>query len=115
MKPFVCILFSESGHYTLPFNRFYPHGFEDDKIQDMGGHWINLICDDTIILFGTLDQHCDVIWPHNVAMCLLAKEYVSHDAYTLKIIQEHGEITIRPWSLLKQKMKSLRNTLKMIF
>lgn len=90
LKTFVCILFSNNGHYTLPFKRFYPHGFENDKIKDMGGRWINLVCDDHIVLFGTLDDTCDVIWSHNVAMRLLAKEYIKHDAYTLKIIQEHG-------------------------
>ncbi|EHI69349.1 TrmB family transcriptional regulator [Streptococcus ictaluri] len=92
LETFVCILFSESGHYALPFKRFYPHGFEMDKIKDMGGHWVNVICDDAIVLFGTLDTRCDVIWSKNVAMRQIAKEYVKHDAYTLKIIQEHGDI-----------------------
>ncbi|MEQ9763930.1 TrmB family transcriptional regulator [Streptococcus jiangjianxini] len=90
LDDFVCILFSASGRYNLPFKRFYQHGFEDEKRKDMGGRWVNLVCDDDIILFGTLDDHCDVIWTHNVAMRLLAKEYIKHDAYTLKIIQEHG-------------------------
>ncbi|MCP1638917.1 TrmB family transcriptional regulator [Streptococcus gallinaceus] len=89
LETFVCILFSNSGHYDLPFKRFYPHGFEADKIRDMDGRWVNLVCDDDIVLFGTVDDHCDVIWSHNKAMRLLAKEYVKHDAYTLKIIQEH--------------------------
>ncbi|MDG3135741.1 MULTISPECIES: TrmB family transcriptional regulator [Streptococcus] len=90
LETFVCILFSNSGQYNLPFKRFYPHGFEVDKIKDMGGRWINLVCDNDIVLFGTLDDVCDVIWSHNKAMRLLAKEYIKHDAYTLKIIQEHG-------------------------
>ncbi|AEF25192.1 TrmB family transcriptional regulator [Streptococcus parauberis] len=97
LEGFVCILFSPSGHYTLPFKRFYPHGFETDKLEDMGGRWVNLICDDDIVLFGTLDDTCDVIWSHNKAMRLLAKEYVKHDAYTLKIIQEHGQELARAY------------------
>lgn len=90
LETFVCILFSNDGHYELPFKRFYSHGFEADKIKDMGGRWVNLVCDD-IVLFGTVDDQCDVIWSHNQAMRLLAKEYIKHDAYTLKIIQEHGQ------------------------
>ena len=90
-------MFSPSGHYTLPFKRFYPHGFETDKLEDMGWRWVNLICDDDIVLFGTLDDTCDVIWSHNKAMRLLAKEYVKHDAYTLKIIQEHGQELARAY------------------
>ncbi|EGJ27921.1 TrmB family transcriptional regulator [Streptococcus porcinus] len=91
LQVFVCILFSKGGHYSLPFKRFYTHGFENEKIKDMGGSWINLISDDSIVLFGTLEHNCDVIWTHNLAMLILAKEYVKHDAYTLKIIQEHGD------------------------
>ncbi|PZO94830.1 TrmB family transcriptional regulator [Streptococcus halichoeri] len=89
LEEFVCVLFSEDGHYDLPFKRFYAHGFEIEKLEDMGGRWINLICDDRLVLFGTLNTTCDVIWTHNMAMRLLAKEYVKHDAYTLKIIREH--------------------------
>lgn len=97
LREFVCILFSESGHYSLPFDRFYTHGFEKDKLIDMGGHWINLVCDDNIVLFGNLDQTCDVIWTHNMAMRLLAKEYIKHDAYTLKIVKEHSDGMIKSY------------------
>lgn len=90
LSTFVCILFSNSGQYHLPFKRFYAHGFEAEKIHDMGGRWINVVCDDSVVLFGTIDTVCDVIWSHNQSMRLLAKEYIKHDAYTLKIIREHG-------------------------
>lgn len=94
LNEFVCILFSDRGNYQLPFKRFYAHGFEDEKIQDMGGRWINLVCDDEVVLFGNLDDTCDVIWSKNTAMRKLAKEYTRHDAYTLKIIQEHGSTLV---------------------
>lgn len=88
ISSFICILFSESKDYSLPFDRFYPHGFEEDKLKDMKGKWINLVCDDGV-LFGTLGEVCDVIWTHNVAMGRLAREYIKHDAYTLKVIGEN--------------------------
>ncbi|MGT2888646.1 TrmB family transcriptional regulator [Streptococcus didelphis] len=91
LEKFVCIFFSNSGHYTLPFKRFYSHGFEIHKVEDMGGRWVNLVCDNDIVLFGSIDSKHDVIWSHNETMRLLAKEYIKHDAYTLKIIQEHQE------------------------
>ncbi len=90
LDQFVCILFSTKSTYTLPFKRFYSHGFEMDKVKDMNGQWINLVSDDEV-LFGTLDEVCDVIWTQNQAMRLLSKEYIKHDAYTLKIIKEHTQ------------------------
>lgn len=90
LDKFVCILFSRDKHYSLPFSRFYPHGFEDDKLQDMGGKWINLVCDDSV-LYGTINNYSDVIWTKHHSMRMLAAEYIKHDAYTLKIIKEHGD------------------------
>jgi sugar-specific transcriptional regulator TrmB len=75
---FVLILFSNEHHYDIPLSNYYIHGFEEEKLK----------------VFGTMDelnQTIDVTWTQNRAMVSLSKEYVKHDAYTLKIIQENPD------------------------
>jgi sugar-specific transcriptional regulator TrmB len=92
IEKFVCILFGPDTDNQLPFKRYYDHGFTEMKLQDMGSRWINLICDNKSVLFGAVGDSCDVIWTQNSSMLSLAKEYVKHDAYTLKIIGENESI-----------------------
>lgn len=89
---FIIILFSQNKHYSLPLKKYYCHGFEDIKLKEMNGTWINLIVDDKEVVFGNLQDGKDIIWTKQPAMVLLAKEYVRHDAYTIKIIQENKEL-----------------------
>ena len=46
-------------------------------------------------MFGTINeelQSTDVTWTKKHAMVNLAKEYVKHDAYSLKVISESSEV-----------------------
>lgn len=98
VKKFVLILFSSKHDYQLPFERFYIHGFESQKMDDFGFKWINVVVDEKEVIYGTLDEEqlsADVVWTKNHAMVNLAKEYVKHDAYTLKIIKESPD-ELRP-------------------
>lgn len=91
---FVLILFSNNHHYDLPLRNYYIHGFEEEKLNDFGSRWLNVVADEKEVVFGTLDdnkQTVDVTWTQNKAMVSLSKEYVKHDAYTLKIIEENPE------------------------
>lgn len=91
---FVLILFSNNHHYDIPLSNYYVHGFEEEKLHDFGSRWINIVADEAEVVFGTLEsdeQVMDVTWTKNKAMVNLAKEYVKHDAYTLKIIEENAE------------------------
>ncbi|EPE2449245.1 TrmB family transcriptional regulator [Enterococcus gallinarum] len=91
---FVLILFSSSHEYDLPLEKYYIHGFETDKLADFGARWINIVADEQEVVFGTINeelQSTDVTWTKNHAMVNLAKEYVKHDAYTLKVIAESSE------------------------
>ncbi|EIQ82293.1 UNVERIFIED_CONTAM: TrmB family transcriptional regulator [Streptococcus canis] len=92
LNVFILILFSDNHHYDLPLKHYYKHGFEQAKRHDMGGRWINIIADDDSVLFGTLEDNINIIWTHHPAMLSLAKEYIKHDAYTLKIIEDHREM-----------------------
>ncbi|MCH0209657.1 TrmB family transcriptional regulator, partial [Enterococcus faecium] len=91
---FVLILFSSTHEYDLPLEKYYIHGFETDKLADFGARWINIVADEQEVVFGTINeelQSTDVTWTKNHAMVNLAKEYVKHDAYTLKVIAESPE------------------------
>ncbi|AQP54505.1 transcriptional regulator [Vagococcus penaei] len=91
VSQFVLIVFSRDKVYDLPFKKYYRHGFEDEKLQDFGTRWINLVVDEVEVIFGTIDDtnsSIDVTLTRNQAMVSLSKEYIKHDAYTLKIIAD---------------------------
>lgn len=94
LEQFVVILFSKKHDYQLPLEKYYIHGFESEKLADFGSRWINIVADETEVVFGTIDENnrqVDITWTKNNAMVSLAKEYIKHDAYTLKIIREMPE------------------------
>ena len=67
---------------------------KQNKLADFGARWINIVADEQEVVFGTINeelQSTDVTWTKNHAMVNLAKEYVKHDAYTLKVIAESSE------------------------
>lgn len=87
----IVILFDKEHQYNLPLKNYYKHGFEEDKLFDFGSRWINVVSDEKEVVFGTFSENndsTDVTWTKNKAMVSLSKEYVKHDAYTLKIIEE---------------------------
>ncbi|MFW8054338.1 TrmB family transcriptional regulator [Vagococcus fluvialis] len=95
VERFVLVLFSNEHRYDIPLKKYYIHGFEEEKLKDFGSKWINVVADEKEVVFGTLDKQnhiIDVTWTKNKAMVNLAKEYIKHDAYTLKIIQENSEV-----------------------
>lgn len=89
LENFIVILFSQTQRYELPFTRFYKHGFEEDKLKDYGSRWISLVADSKEVVYGTLPTgQPDVIWTRNHSMVKLAKEYIIHDAYNLRMIKQ---------------------------
>ncbi|MDT2816661.1 helix-turn-helix domain-containing protein [Vagococcus lutrae] len=91
LEHFVLILFKENNDFTLPFTRYYDHGFQQDKLADFGNRWLSIVSDSQEVLFGDLNfevKEVELIWTKNRAMMTLAKEYIKHDAYTLKLIAQ---------------------------
>jgi len=89
LEKFIVILFSREQHYDLPFPRFYKHGFEENKLKDYGSRWISVVADSKEVVYGTLpNDQPDVIWTRNHSMVKLAKEYIIHDAYNLRMIKQ---------------------------
>jgi predicted transcriptional regulator len=94
LHEFVVILFSQHQHYKLPFRRFYKHYFAADKVLDYGGRWLNVVADGQAAVFGRLPEdslQTGVVYTQNPSMIFLAQEYVLHDAYCLRTLQQlHG-------------------------
>lgn len=89
LEKFVLILFSETGNYSMPFERYYHHGFEEDKLKELGSRWITVVTDSNTMLMSTVYNHtiADAITTQNKPMVFLAKEYIVHDAYASKILR----------------------------
>lgn len=106
----VVVLFSEEKHYDLGLTHYYIHGFEDEKKIDFGSRWLNVVADEKEVVFGTMsDDHgfVDMTWTKNKAMVNLAKEYVKHDAYTLKIIQELPDELVPKYGTSFEKIRAI--------
>jgi sugar-specific transcriptional regulator TrmB len=84
------ILYDETGKYRTRIPRLYRHGFEKDKLLDMNGHWLMITTDDHEMIYITFSDAgmTQAIYTRNADMALLAREYVYHDAYCLRLIKE---------------------------
>jgi sugar-specific transcriptional regulator TrmB len=95
LEKFVLILLSETGNYNVPFKRYYNHGFEREKLKELGSRWMTIVTDSNTMLMSTVYNHtiADAITTQNQSMVFLAKEYIVHDAYTAKILKNLDENT----------------------
>lgn len=97
----VIILYDEKQEYKTRLERFYPHGFEMERLEDMSHRWITVVADDKNFLYsGVLfNKEVSGIYTENKILSFFAKEYVQHDAYCLslidrfrdQIVEEYGE------------------------
>jgi sugar-specific transcriptional regulator TrmB len=88
----VIILYSANHHYDVPLTNYYKHGFEEAKLLESGGRWINIVIDSQELLFGHIhDKNAEVIWTQSVPIVFQAKENIVHDAYCLRLIEAMGD------------------------
>lgn len=107
----VIILYSTTHDYDVALANYYKHGFEEEKLQDSGGRWINIVVDSREMIFGHIqnDKNAEVIWTQSIPMVFLAKENISHDAYCLKLIDALGEDAKRQFG---DELKGIRSIFK---
>ncbi len=86
------ILYGADKNEDIGIKNVYKHGFEKEKLQEMGGRWITLVSDSKEVLFGHIQnpQQAEVIWTESKPLVLLAKEYVKHDAYFYRLMGALG-------------------------
>lgn len=89
----VIILYSTNHDYNVDLQNHYNHGFEEEKLKESGGRWINIVIDSKEMIFGHIQnpKNAEVIWTQSIPMVFLAKENISHDAYCLKLIDAMGD------------------------
>lgn len=105
----VIILYSTDHDYDVPLHYYYRHGFEEAKLEESGGRWINLVIDSKEVLFGHIqnDKNAEVIWTQSLPMVFLTKENISHDAYCLKLIDALDEDARKQFGKELQGIRSI--------
>lgn len=84
------------GKKVLGIGTEYPHGREHHIRLARGGRRITLIIDDELVVVGHFseDGQCNAAWTANPGLVLLAKDYINHDVYTIRIQERFGEEAI---------------------
>ncbi len=70
----------------------YCHAFEEDIVQIEAGV-INLVVDNQEVLVGATlpPDSCQAFWSHNTGLVFITEEYIRHEVYLHKIIEQFGE------------------------
>jgi sugar-specific transcriptional regulator TrmB len=81
------------GQKLLGLGIEYRHGREHEIRVERGGRRIALIADDRQVVLGHLqeDGSSNAAWTNNKSLVLLAKDYIIHDIYSIKIVQRFGD------------------------
>ena len=81
------------GQKQLGIGIEYLHGREHKIRVQRGGRRIALIVDDRKVILGHFqeDGSSNAAWTTNKGLVLLAKDYIIHDIYTIRIAQKYGE------------------------
>lgn len=81
------------GNKRLGIGREYHHGGEHHIQLERGGRRVTLIIDGDRVILAHFrnDGSCDAAWTANSSLVLLAKDYITHDIYTIRIHEKFGE------------------------
>ena len=89
----VVVLYDAQKKYHTSLHHFYPHGFEQDKLNEIGHRWITVVADKDDVLYCTIPFKgiTKAIHTKNPMLHFFASEYVIHDAYCLRLIDQFTE------------------------
>ncbi len=81
------------GSSHLNIGTEYHHGQEHQIRIQRGGRRLAMMVDDQKVILGHFleDGVCDAVWTTNKGLVLLAKDYIIHDIYSLRVIERYGE------------------------
>ena len=87
------VLYDENQTYQTTIPRFYKHGFEQDKLKEMGGRWLTISVDAEEMIYATFSatEMVQAIYSKNADIVMFAREYAYHDAYSLRLIDHLRE------------------------
>lgn len=81
------------GQKRLGLGNEYTHGREHQIRIERGGRRIALIIDDKKVILGHFPENAasNAAWTENKGLVQLAKDYIIHDIYTIRIAEKFGE------------------------
>jgi len=87
------VLYDSEQKYNTKLKKFFAHGYEEDKLADIGSRWILVTADNKEVIYSTVSRTntVDAIRTKNASMVFFAGEYVMHDAYCLRLIDHLRE------------------------
>lgn len=88
LEKVLVILYDQSSKYETRISRVLNHGIEEEKLKDVGGRWITITIDSKEMIHASVNDKysAEGIYTKNSGMVFFAREYIKHDAYTLKVI-----------------------------
>ena len=98
------------GSRAIDFGVVYNHSLEDILLREMGERRLALAADDKIVLLGHFSNEGKAFatWTHNRGMVNLAKDYITHDIISLKLVKQFEPqietIFGRKWERLRNVM-----------
>ncbi len=104
----VIILYDKEGTYNTSLKKFFPHGFEMERLEDMTHRWINIVADENTLLYSAIlfNKEVSGIYTENKILSFFSKEYIQHDAYCLKLIDKFHDQLVDDYG---QAMSEIRN------
>ncbi|NME45359.1 TrmB family transcriptional regulator [Faecalicoccus pleomorphus] len=96
LKEVLIILYDEKQEYKTNLKCVYRHGYEKEKLEDMNGRWLLLTIDGRAMLYVTFDEKVmsHAIYTKKREMSFFAREYIMHDAYCLKILNQIEDLPV---------------------
>jgi len=81
------------GQKLLNIGTEYLHGREHSIRMERGGRRIALIVDDKKVILGHFlkDGSSSAAWTSNKGLVLLAKDYIIHDIYSIRMLEKFGD------------------------
>jgi sugar-specific transcriptional regulator TrmB len=81
------------GKKILNFGNEYRHGREHEIRIKRGGRRIAVVVDDKQVILGHFSEQEEnsAAWTSNSGLVLLAKDYIIHDIYSIKMIEKFGK------------------------
>lgn len=102
------VLYDAQERYDTRIKNIYAHGYEADKLHELGARWITITVDNREMLYASIRsaQSAEAVFTKNASMVFFATEYVMHDAYCLRLIDKLKE-NVR--AVFGEDMEGVRN------
>lgn len=78
------------GSYEMDFGVVYEHSLEEILFRELGERRLSLTADDQVVLLGHFgkEEEAFATWTRNRGMVNLAKDYITHDIISLKLVKQ---------------------------